>query len=110
MKADGVALHDVKKEMNSGAPRSAMAKRLLPCCLPCRKARAGQEARHDVRHGTRGIVGRLLFFCRRHLKSAFAGEADIIRQAKPAELVENDPDRTWSECALCHSNEKGDCI
>jgi hypothetical protein len=94
----------------------AMVHGILPCSLPCRKACARHQARHDVRHGTRVIVGyRLLFdnvrqirrcvypwdapVCRRH-RSRFRGEADVIRLAKPAELVENDPQRTFSRCLL----------
>jgi hypothetical protein len=37
--------------------------------------------------------------CRRH-RSRFRGEADVVRLAKPAELVENDPQRTFSRCLL----------
>src|SRR3977135_2992448 len=40
----------------------AMARKILPCCLPCRKARAGQDARHDAGHGTPVIVGHRLSF------------------------------------------------
>jgi len=87
----------------------AMAKGILPCCLPCRKARPSGQQGTTGRQGTRAIVQHRLFPDNvREIRQSFTpgtpslslparvriqGEVDMIQQAKPAELVENDPER-----------------
>jgi len=85
MKAYRVSLPGAQNSRNGGPPwplwRNGFC---LAACLAERHVQ-GRMQGTTARHGTRVIVGHRLFFSRRHLRSAFG--------AKPAELVENDPER-----------------
>jgi hypothetical protein len=90
MKADRVSLHSAQNRTHSGPPWALWRKEFcLAACLAERHVQ-GRMRGTTARHGTRVIVGRRCFLSPPP-QVRFRGEADIIRQARPAELVENDP-------------------
>jgi hypothetical protein len=113
MKADRVSLHGAQNRRHSGPPWALWRNGFcLAACLAERHVQ-GRKQGTTARHGTRVIVGHRLSFdnvrqirrssspwdapvCHLHLGSAFGCEADIIRAASSAELVENDPQRASS--------------
>jgi hypothetical protein len=110
MKADRVSLHADESRMHSGPPWTLWRNGFcLAACLAERHVQ-GRKQGTTARHGTRVIVGHRLYFNNvRQIRQSFTrgtpqfvasawvriqGEADMIRQANQAELVENDPERT----------------
>ena len=59
------------------ATMGAMVKAILPCCLPCRKASEGQEARHDSKARDTCHCGAPFVFLSRHLRSAFGAKLTL---------------------------------
>ena len=74
MKAYRVSLRGAQNRKHSGSPWALWRKEFcLAACLAERHVK-GRKQGTTARHRTRVIVGHRLFFCRRHLRSAFGAK------------------------------------